>query len=73
MTCQRISNGFICSAPVYKLDDFVFEVHSYCGPCPLRKDTLEPWKRFPSEKHRFWKTWDKFSKLSKKEKEKYLI
>ena len=75
MTCLRLKSnkpgvpdGFVCVHPVYKYDGYLFEVHSYCGPMPLRKD-LEPRMNVPAG---FWDMWERFKVLSDEEKAKYL-
>lgn len=48
----------ICSPSIYEYDGWKFEVHSYCGPWPLRKDG-EPRKRAG---RKFWKMIEKWEK-----------
>jgi hypothetical protein len=61
--------GFLCSSPVYEYGGFTFEVHSYCGPNPLRKDG-ELMVRIPK---RFWDVWEQFRVLSKDEKDAAMV
>lgn len=62
-------NGFICGPRVYQFQGWFFEDNAYGGPWPLKKngDCRERAGR------KFYKMYDKFSSLGKKEKQKYLI
>jgi hypothetical protein len=68
-----VSNGIkiihISSVPpFYRFDGIFFEVHRYFGPYPLNNDG-DP-RGIPPGR-RFWRMWEKFSKLSPADKEKY--
>lgn len=69
MPCYRLPGarpGFICGFhPVYRFDGWIFEVHRYHGPWPLRKDG-EPRVYAPPA---FWEAWDQFVRLPEKAKE----
>jgi hypothetical protein len=60
-------HGWLCGPRIYEYKGVEFEVHSYCGPCPLRKDG-SPKVRIPKT---FWPLYEEFDKLSKEEKKKY--
>jgi len=74
MTCLRLKSegvpdGFVCGLhPIYVYDGYLFEVHSYCGPTPLRRSDMGPRTSMPFG---FWDMWDKFSQLSDEEKAEY--
>jgi len=76
MTCLRLKSdkpgvpdGFVCGfEPVYEYDGYLFEVHSYFGPWPLRKNH----ERRVYVQAGFWDMWDKFSQLSDEAKVTYL-
>ncbi len=76
MTCIRlpsgdpdVPDGFLClGGPVYEYGGWLFEIHSYCGPHPLNRRTLEPRVNIPAE---FWQAWEEFEKLPDEEREKY--
>jgi hypothetical protein len=57
--------GYVCTIPVYTYKGWQFELHSYCGPWPLKKDGNP--RRCAGKK--FWQTYDEFSNLSEKEQE----
>jgi len=59
-------NGVICSSPMYVYKGVLFEVHSFCGPYPLKKD-YKPKKRIGNK---FYDLYSEFCKLSKEEQEK---
>jgi len=69
MPCVRLPNadknlpdGFICGFhPIYEFDGYLFEVHSYHGPWPLRRKDFEPWERIPTAG--FWDMWEVFKAL----------
>ena len=67
MPCIKIKDGFVCVNNVYEYGGFLFEVHSYCGPHPLRKKDMKPYRKLPGEKHKFWKVFYEWDKLSKAE------
>lgn len=56
------------AGPFYRFDGRYFEVHEYCGPVPLNRDG-QPRNQAPGRG--FWRTWEKFQKLSPEEREKY--
>ena len=57
------TNGFICGPSLYEYKGWFFEIHSYCGPWPLRKDG-ELRERAGKK---FWAMIDEFNNLSDKE------
>lgn len=57
--------GVLTLADIYRYKGFTFQVHYYCGPMKLKKD-LSDASRIG---RRFYKTWEEWDKLSKKEKE----
>ncbi|MEA3224851.1 MAG: hypothetical protein U9Q07_02790 [Planctomycetota bacterium] len=69
MVCLRIPNvnkrlpgGFVCGFhPVYEFGGYLFEVHSYHGPTPLRRKDHEPRMNVPKG---FWGMWAVFEKFS---------
>lgn len=62
--------GFVCGfEPEYKFEGYLFEVHHYLGPIPLRKTDHSPRKNIPSG---FWAMWERFEKLSKTDRKQYL-
>jgi len=64
-----IPDGFVCGFhPEYKFEGFLFEIHRYHGPIPLRKDH-EPRMNIPTG---FWGAWDRFKALSDEEQQKHL-
>lgn len=67
MPCVKIGNGFICGPKIFRYQGYYFEWHSYCGPCPLRKDGKVSAK-IPTG---FWEMIDAFISLSEEEKDKY--
>lgn len=62
-------HGHISRPKIYCYKGWTFEIHSYCGPWPLRKDGE---LRKKAERV-FWKMWKEFDKLEEEEKKKYLI
>ncbi len=63
--------GFICGFhPGYDFGGFLFEVHSYFGPIPLRRDTHDPRVTIPKG---FWTMWEVFEKLPEPEREKWRV
>ena len=66
-TTERI--GYFCGPSVYEWGGFTFEVHSYFGPWPLRKDG-EPRVYAPKG---FWDVWEKFDALSREEKDAAMV
>lgn len=63
------TQGFICGPRLYEFEGWFFEVHSYCGPWPLKKDGALR-KRAGKV---FFDIFDRFSKLSKEEQEKHRV
>jgi len=61
--------GFLCGPRIYKYDGWDFEIHSFCGPWPLKKNG-DPCKRAGRI---FYKMWERFDKLSEEEKVKYCL
>ena len=62
-------DGTIClRGPVYDFGGYLFEVHHYFGPMPMRRDNRELRVTIPRG---FWKAWERFEKLSAEEREKY--
>lgn len=62
-------SGFICSSNQYFFDGWYFEYHKFCGPWPLNKNGDQ--KKRAGKK--FWMVWDKFSRLSETEREKFIV
>ena len=62
-------HGVICTARVYKFEDWLFEVPAHSSPWPLKRDG-EPRARAG---RKFWEMYDKFSKLSDEEKKQYIF
>ncbi len=63
--------GFMCGFhPAYEFGGFLFEIHSYCGPTPLRRDNHDPRVNIPKG---FWQAWEAFEKLSGPEREKWRV
>ena len=77
MTCLRLKSdkpgvpdGFVCGfEPVYEYDGYLFEVHGYSGPTPLRRSDLDPRMNIPKG---FWDMWERFKAFSPEEKMKHL-
>jgi hypothetical protein len=57
--------GYFCGPSVYEWGGFEFEVHSYFGPWPHRKDG-ELRKNIPKG---FWDMWERFDGLPLEEKD----
>jgi len=55
---------FICMPKLYQYEGWLFEVHSYCGPWPLKKD-LDLRKRAG---RKFFKMYERFEKEPSKER-----
>ena len=79
MTCLRIPSGdpnvpdgFLCTGgPVYEYGGWLFEIHSYIGPYPLNRRTLDPRVNIPAD---FWKMWyGGFDTMTEEEREKYRV
>lgn len=62
-------SGIMCSSSQFEFEGWYFEFHRYCGPWPLKKNG-DPRKRAGNK---FYKMYDKFSKLSPKQQEKYMV
>ncbi len=59
----------ICTGgPLYDFGGHLFEMHSYFGPIPLRRDNHDPKAKIPAD---FWLAWERFEKLSKQEQDKF--
>jgi hypothetical protein len=54
----------------YKFQGYRFEVHYYFGPTPIRLRGADPRKTIPKG---FWKMWDEFTKLTKKQRVEFQI
>jgi len=66
----KIPDGFICGFhPVYEFEGYLFEVHGWHGPTPLRRKYLDPRLNTPKG---FWNMWDRFNLLPESEKAKHL-
>ena len=69
MPCEVFGNAIICSSPFYEYEYkgkvYRFEIHSYFGPLPLRKD-FEPRQNTPAG---FYDMYEEFSGLSNEERE----
>ena len=69
MPCVRLPNadknlpdGFICGFhPIYEFDGYLFEVHRYHGPWPLRRKDHEPRVTIPAG---FWDMIEVFKAMS---------
>ena len=61
--------GIICGPKLYKYGGWFFEISSSNGPWPLKKNS-DPRKRAGDI---FYLMYEKFDKLSKKEKLKYRV
>ena len=70
MSCIPLTDGIVCGFhPLYDFGGFVFEIHRYLGPCPLRRDNHEP-RKIPAG---FWPVWERFDDLAADEREKYRV
>jgi len=74
MPCVKLDGprpGFVCGFhPVYEFDGYLFEVHSYCGPTPLRRKDHEPRMNIPAG---FWEMIDVFNALPENAKRALLF
>ena len=61
--------GFFCGPRVYEYEGWVFEVHYYGGPWPLRKDG----ELRERAGRKFWAMYDGFSELRESEQEQYRV
>ena len=64
--------GVIHLADIYRFEGYTFEWHYYCGPFLCRKN-MEPRKRQPGERSKFWQALARWEKLTKAKKEKTRI
>jgi hypothetical protein len=64
--------GVIHLADIYHFEGYTFEWHHYCGPFLCRKN-MEPCKRQPGTRSKFWKALARWEKLPISEKEKTRI
>lgn len=65
-----VPDGFVCGFhPIYEYGGFLFEVHRYHGPMPLRRSDLDPRKNTPKG---FWDMWERFKVLSDEAKAAFL-
>ena len=55
---------------MYDFDGYLFEIHSYFGPIPLRRDNHDPRVNIPA---RFWDAWERFEKLSPAERDDFKV
>ena len=61
--------GFMCGFhPLYDFGGHLFEIHSHCGPTPLRRDNHDPKVSVPPS---FWPVWKRFEKLTEQERDKF--
>lgn len=63
-------HGHICMPNIYRYEGYVFEFHNYCGFIPVHKKTFNQRLTIPTG---FWKMTDCFYRLTKKQKQTYLI
>ena len=61
-----IIHGWLCPPPVYSYRGWLFEVHGWSGPWPLRKDG-EPRARAG---RRFWTVWSEWEGLTDDEQKR---
>lgn len=64
--------GVIHLADIYQFKGYTFEWHRFCGPVLCRKD-MEPAKRQPGVKSKFWRVIDEWQKLPTDKKEQTRI
>lgn len=76
MGCHFIRGAVICCPNIYEFwyngENFLFEWHDYCGPCPVDKETLDPLD-LPGQHSMFWAMVSEFQKLSRKKRKKLLV
>lgn len=74
MPCYELKGphpGFICGFhPVYEFDGYLFEVHRYHGPIPLRRKDHSPRLNMPAG---FWDMWEVFETLPENAKRALLF
>ena len=63
------AQGWICGPRLYEFEGWFFEVHSFCGPWPLKKDG-DLRKRAG---RKFWAMWKRFDALSDEDQKKYRV
>lgn len=58
--------GFICGSPVYSYRGWTFEIHYWCGPCPVGEDgnPLNGGFDIPGD---FWEVYCQFQEEEDKE------
>jgi hypothetical protein len=64
--------GIIHLADIYRYRGFTFEFHRYCGPMLCRSD-MEPAKRQPGARSRFWPVLERWQKLPPSKRERTRI
>lgn len=69
---DRHSRGVVHLADIYRFEGYTFEWHNYLGPTLCRKN-MEPRKRQPGERSRFWPVLERWQKLPKRKREKTKI
>ena len=60
---------FLCGPRVYEYDGWLFEVHSYCGPWPLRRDG--ELRKYAGR--RFWEMFGRFDGLAEVARAQYRV
>ena len=69
MTCRYIGNAIVCGPRgPYLYKGIYWEWHSFCGPHPINKKTLEPWKKVPNH---VWAIANEFAR--EPDKEQFLV
>lgn len=66
---MSVGNVIICGPKVYRFEGVLFEVHSYFGPWPLKRDG-SPRARAPRS---FWPLWERFKSLDAGEQARHCI
>lgn len=61
--------AIFCGPRIYEYEGWLFEVHSYCGPWPLKKNG-DP-RKYAGR--RFWEMFSRFDKLSNAELAQYRV
>ena len=67
MPCVKMGNAILCGVgnPMYEWDGWLWEMHSYCGPTPLRKsDRSTPLVTVSAA---FWRMWERWEDVPNKE------
>ena len=62
----------LSSGNFYLYKGVTLEMHSWMGPCPLRRTTFEP-RSYANVSSRIWSLCSKFAQLSDLEQKQYLI